>query len=388
MIDKVHNYDDSLPKLNSTFATKRWSALFMYDQTFSITAKVKDPESDNILCKVHNGSKMGKRFLNAHIRNVKELINQNKRKFSKPVELPSLLSRDITIEGFNNWKRNIGLPLVVKGYLKDAPILDLMSVSNFANNFGHKEVKCVKFPDQEDSSYIGQNLTAVTTFLNEFLTSDQYADHYINNYYGLVDEDIFLNDCKGLATNELMGLNHILSQWFISRPDHRYRTPLHCAGSDNVFLNVIGRKEWHFIDPSYTAIMQPAMSKYGSYCVSELQDPLIGDFYENFTNKYSEMSHVPIYKIVLEPGDMLYNPAWWWHRVSNLSPLNIGCATRYKDIDILVRNSPTLWAGLMIEIFKHPRKSLLAIANKSLSDKKNAYELIDSIFSKKVKPTT
>lgn len=389
MNNKVENYDNSIPKLKSSLNSKMWSLLFLYDQAFGISAKVRDKKSGDILSKVHNGTKTGNRFLAAHQKNVKDLINQNqKTTYTEPIELPSISSEEFKKEDFKYWRRKIGTPLVVREYLKNEPISNLMSEQNLVPNYGDKEIKCIKITrdaGQSKSSTIGQNQSTVTTTLEEFLTSDQFIGHYINNYFGVIDDDTFLKSCKGYEINELMDKKHVLSQWFISRPDMASGSTLHCAGADNIFLNVKGQKEWYFVDPSYTSIMQPAMSKYGSFCVSELEDNIDGEFYTDFLSAYDEMKHVPIYKTVLKEGDMLYNPSWWWHRVKNLSKLNIGCATRFVDDRIAFNNSPTLWSALVIEALKSPKKSLVTQAKKSLGDKKNAPDLINSIFTKEEK---
>jgi len=38
---------------------------------------------------------------------------------------------------------------------------------------------------------------------------------------------------------------------------------------------------------------------------------------------------IPKYEVVLEPGDVLYSPQWWWHTVDNLGE-SIGVAMRFR----------------------------------------------------------
>jgi hypothetical protein len=393
MIDTITAHTGSTPKLKASTNTRRWSLLFLYDQAFGLTANVKDEKLGKTLKKVDNDTRLGRSYTAAHARNIHEIVKRNSGfNYQDPLELPSVSTEEFNKKDFDYWKRHIGKPLVVKGYVKNEPILDLMSEEQLVENYGDQEVKCIKIilnPEEEKMSTVGQNLSTVSTSLREYLTSDDFAGYYINNYYGVIEEDDFLEKSKGHEINTLMGKEHVLAQWFISRKDMASGSTLHCAGADNIFLNITGRKEWYFIDPSYTPIMQPAMSKFGSFCVSELQDHVEWeDFYAEFTKIYPDMKHVPIYKTVLEEGDMLYNPSWWWHRVRNLSPLNIGCATRFVEDRIAFVNSPTLWFGLLIETLKNPKKSLVTIAKKSIKSKKNAHDLIDSIFSKKEENTT
>ena len=96
-----------------------------------------------------------------------------------------------------------------------------------------------------------------------------------------------------------------------------------------MFLNIVGQKEWHFIDPSYTPVLRASVAKYGVYAISEMSEEIGKDGHNEITKGYPHMKHVPFYKRVLEEGDLLYNPPYWWHTVRNLSDYNVGCATRY-----------------------------------------------------------
>jgi ribosomal protein L16 Arg81 hydroxylase len=49
--------------------------------------------------------------------------------------------------------------------------------------------------------------------------------------------------------------------------------------------------------------------------------------------------YCPRYETVLEPGDVLFNPSWWWHRIMNESSPTIGCATRWVIIPNLSTNT-------------------------------------------------
>ena len=95
-------------------------------------------------------------------------------------------------------------------------------------------------------------------------------------------------------------------------------TTLHCAMKSNFFFNIKGRKKWTFIDPKYSKYMKGALSESALFVVSKL---------DYFKNK-SILDKIPKYEIILEEGDVLFNPCWWWHCVENLSNYTIGVANR------------------------------------------------------------
>ena len=76
----------------------------------------------------------------------------------------------------------------------------------------------------------------------------------------------------------------------------------HCAAGNNWFIQVVGRKRWEFIMPEYSAYVWP----------------LKGGLY-NFWNAQKDMEgavqHIPREYVDLEPGDMIFNPPWQWHKI-------------------------------------------------------------------------
>lgn len=96
---------------------------------------------------------------------------------------------------------------------------------------------------------------------------------------------------------------------------------LHCAVGGNFFFNVHGKKRWILIDPKYTRFLRSTPSENFSFVISglDLQNPE----HSSIINDY-----IPKYEVVLEAGDTLFIPPWWWHYVHNETPFTIGCAVR------------------------------------------------------------
>ena len=44
------------------------------------------------------------------------------------------------------------------------------------------------------------------------------------------------------------------------------------------------------------------------------------------------LEYLPRYDIVLEPGDILWNAPWWWHRIENGDGFNVGLAIRNNKV--------------------------------------------------------
>jgi hypothetical protein len=271
------------------------------------------------------------------------------------------------------------MPIVIKGYLKDTEILSATTIDQLIANAGNTEIKCLK--NVKDEIGIGEYIQLNETTLEEFLTSSELKDYYINNFHGILDEKDFYNKAKGKEIEQLEGKKSFLTQWFISRKKFSGST-VHCAPADNMFLNIKGQKEWFFFDRTYTPLIQPTYSKYAVYAISELYENMQEEYFEGLMKNHPFFKHIPVYRCVLKEGDLLFNPPFWWHRVQNLTDFTVGCATRYwasKE----AANSLAFTISAIFDAFRYPRKSAIpSTLLASLSTKKKR-KVIDSIFSKK-----
>jgi hypothetical protein len=86
-------------------------------------------------------------------------------------------------------------------------------------------------------------------------------------------------------------------------------TDFHCAGANNWFIQVVGRKRWEFLMPEYSPYLWPL--KGG-----------VVNFWNGNENMARDSEHLPREFVVLNPGDVLLNPPWQWHKiVSESHPL-------------------------------------------------------------------
>lgn len=376
MLDNVSGYDPKIPKGRFNFAVYRWMNLFIFDWIFNFTRE-SDQEGKQVK-KMDSSSFAGRNFKKLHDLNVKKLLKYNDGvEYNSTIPLPSIEAKDFNKAFFQFWKKKVNMPIVVKGFLNNASIIEDASPENFTKNYGEMEVKCVLNKVQDDSK-VGQNIETSMTNLADFLTNEKYKDYYINNFYGILDDNDFTEKCRGDEIDLIQGQKNVLTQWFISRFKGS-GSFLHCAGGDNMFLNIKGKKEWYFIDPTYTPVVKPALSEYAIYAISELTEALEGNFHENIIDEYPFMKKVPVYKCLLEEGDILFNPPFWWHSVRNMTEYTVGCATRYLSSTV---NSWTFLACILYDALRNPVRSNLPQTMKMIKDRNTRKNMIDSIFSK------
>lgn len=103
-------------------------------------------------------------------------------------------------------------------------------------------------------------------------------------------------------------------------------THYHCARDTNFFYMIRGKKTWTFVDPRNTLLIYPYLTPSNGY-----QDCLVPGF-----NDDEDWENFPLYRycprlrVTLEPGDVLFNPSWWWHSVQNVTEETIGVSSRWS----------------------------------------------------------
>lgn len=115
------------------------------------------------------------------------------------------------------------------------------------------------------------------------------------------------------------------------------RTDLHCEPIANVAIQILGRKKWTLVDPQHSFMLRPAHSPDGRayvYASIDPADPAIGA--------------VPRFEVEVQPGDLLYLPTWWWHRVDYLpGELSFTASLFHFRVDRFIANNP-LYAAVIV----------------------------------------
>ena len=132
--------------------------------------------------------------------------------------------------------------------------------------------------------------------------------------------------CKRLLSKALGSNTSLTSyQLFMS---HGVGTGTAChndlSGNYNLFFQIQGRKVWRLIDPRYTLLLYPIIPPEPTYGES-----LIETYDVELDPRARLFQHCPHHEIVLEPGDVLLVPAYFWHSVRNLDAQTLAVATRW-----------------------------------------------------------
>jgi hypothetical protein len=121
---------------------------------------------------------------------------------------------------------------------------------------------------------------------------------------------------------DLCGLEPTYMQLFVGREGTG--TPFHCAANWNWFFNLEGRKAWEIVDPRHGFLLYPAA--FAGVSAAMALCGFADDYDKEF---FPAFKWCPVYRVTLEPGDVLFNPPWWWHAIRNVSPTTVAVASRW-----------------------------------------------------------
>jgi hypothetical protein len=101
----------------------------------------------------------------------------------------------------------------------------------------------------------------------------------------------------------------------------------HCEEGPNWYLAVSGSKRWTLIEAEYSWLLYPAalgngMRRFAEFRADEQGEPTDRD-------AYALVEYAPCYEFDLHPGDVLFFPAWMWHKTINLNEEGLGITCRY-----------------------------------------------------------
>lgn len=89
-------------------------------------------------------------------------------------------------------------------------------------------------------------------------------------------------------------------------------TPLHCDYDDNIFAQIWGTKRIHLSPPHHDQFLYP--SEANAILFGSPFDPDAPDF-----EKFPLARQATIIECIVNPGDLLYVPAGWYHQVRSLT---------------------------------------------------------------------
>jgi hypothetical protein len=233
---------------------------------------------------------------------------------------------------FDLIQRTKNEPVVFKGLFADVPAIKKWKDPDYLT----ETIGAVDCPYvlTNASHFEIQRVTKKYSEVLETLIKDDGTSVYVSG------DQLILATQEGLPLLEDLQFPRILGKQYVESPLYSVNdlylflgnkgysgTSWHCAPNWSLFVQVKGRKKWTFIHPKYSTLLHPQRSHLYSRIF------LAGEEFREFRNEEEKnspcpnctvstdgelFSRVPRTQVILEPGDALTVPSWYWHHVENL----------------------------------------------------------------------
>jgi len=220
--------------------------------------------------------------------------------------------KDLSLEEFHNHYVRKGIPVILEGAAKDWPCVKKWSLEYFKELHGDDEILYV---DQ-----LKHGFPFEATTLREVINNIRSGGGKYYRFYPLLDrhpEHIKDFDYKWLLEHKhKSGKRFQAFQVFMGGKGTI--TNFHNAAASNIFVQVYGEKEWILYSQYYNAVFDadPVQNLYRG-APAKAQKPFDPFMEDPYYGPYGLFKYIDGYSVHLKPGDVFWNPPFYWHAVRN-----------------------------------------------------------------------
>ena len=266
-------------------------------------------------------------YTETHLNNYENFLIKKyiKKKINSTI-IPTINNNELSNDLFLKLSNNFRNPVLIKGYLKNTNAVNDWDKDYLKNIIGDFKINILNK---------NEKLKIENCKFNDFINNIETENIYINNNHTILSNfPVLFNDIKTkfnllIDTLDTNLRNIHIANLFIgyNKKDGLTGSNMHCGGSGNFFCMIKGTKRWTLVDPKYSCILKGRAAKSGIHAQTLFDMP------DTDLSIYPEiLEYLPRYDIILEPGDILWNAPWWWHRIENGDGFNIGLAIRNNKV--------------------------------------------------------
>lgn len=230
---------------------------------------------------------------------------------------------------FNNFITNYvkkSQPVVIKGIANNWEAIKKWSPEFLASRY--PDFPVILYDRKKDNPELKGNIKHTT--IKEYVDSMNKGSKNYIRFLPLLDKqpelekDFRISFIKRIMKSKAKGRK---TQLFMGGKNTK--TTLHGALGSNLFVQVYGRKKWWIYNNDYNPILEPIVERSvffrSDYCCEQPQ---------------KNLKKAKGWTVTLEPGDILYNPPFYWHQIKNLDK-NIAIGFRWYSLSSMLKSSLT-----------------------------------------------
>jgi ribosomal protein L16 Arg81 hydroxylase len=234
------------------------------------------------------------------------------------------------IEEFIENYRDKSHPVVLKNVASSWPLFKKWNPDFFSNQYPEDPVILFDAAIENSKRAYTEGKKTKSVSLSEFIESMKNGGKDYARLLPLLDqhpellEDMDVNWLRAAANNG--SKKSIKHQLFIGGAGTS--TSMHCAIGSNLFIQVHGRKQWWIYSNKNAPLLDPIVDR-SVFFRSQV----------NSENPEDGFKKADGWTVVLEPGDILYNPPFFWHQARGLDT-NMGVGFRWFSLASILKVSP------------------------------------------------
>lgn len=223
--------------------------------------------------------------------------------------------------------------MVFRGAAKNWKCYEKWSFDYFSQHYGDTEIEFYGSPGLNEKKYLQKGTMTLRKYIEELRKgSKQYL-----KFSPVIQSDSSLRadfDAQYLEKFSTRGM--FGRKFFFFMGAAKTVTPIHCALGHTAFIQIRGSKKWKFWEPN-DRMHLGARSEGRAYFYT---DAAIDGMP---TEDFPLLNHAKSYDLILNEGDVVWFPGFFWHHVENLSD-SIGVAYKFAHLPTAARSSKVLTA--------------------------------------------
>jgi hypothetical protein len=209
-----------------------------------------------------------------------------------------------------------GIPVILKGAAKDWGAVKNWSLDYFKLHYGDVSLPFLASKGEAGAIYEEKRVEEICEEIKN--GSRKYVK--FSNF--LLKNNKLLSDFDVSQIEKINSVKYLPSSIQLFMGGAGTKTTIHTALSNVTFVQVHGIKRWLTLPREWTPIMNPIVDRQPQFMAHDYICDVESDKIKHLTRK------MPFKEVLLEPGDIYFNPAFLWHHVNN-DTTSIGVAFRW-----------------------------------------------------------